>query len=280
MLKAKVKKPNGSIQFYQPQIGADVERKLLLTQDLNKAVRDNEIELHFQPIVRHQDGREYIIGYESLARWDRGNQQFVSPEEFIPLLEDTGQIVQAGESILEKACEFIASRPDDDVYVSINVSGRQLKEDGFVKMVDQTIRRYGVRHNQVALELTETLAMSESASEGSGLAQLIELGVKLMIDDFGTGYSNLSRLNDLPFDVLKVDRSLVRCVPGSRSDCAIVRTLISMASEMEMGLIVEGIEKPEQRDYLVGLGVDTFQGYLFGKPQPIKLTLSQPHAAQ
>ena len=134
-------------------------------------------------------------------------------------------------------------------------------------MVDRAVQSSGVPYQRLALEITETLAMNDHSACLQLLNELIERGVRLMIDDFGTGYSNLARLRELPFSTLKIDRSLIRDLPGKRSDSAILRTVISMARELELGLVVEGIEEPAQRDYLVDLGVNTFQGYLFGKPK-------------
>lgn len=261
-------KRSGYVQFFEPSIGREVERKLLLARDLVFALDHDQIELHFQPIVVHDNGSDRVVGYEALARWKRGPDDWVSPEEFVPLLEQNGLIVEAGERILRLACEFIAAHTSDDVYVSVNVSGQQILDAGFLDMVDRVTASTGVSHQRLALELTETLAMSDRSAGSQLLEQLIERGIRLLIDDFGTGYSNLSRLRELPFSTLKIDRSLIRDVPHNRSDCAIVRTLVSMAKELEMGLVVEGIEETIQRDYLIELGVNTFQGYLFGKPKP------------
>ncbi len=268
MHAGKRTKPSGYVQFFEPSIGREVERKLLLARDLVYALDQNQIELYFQPIVVHENGSDRVVGYESLARWKRGAHEWVSPEEFIPLLEQNGLIVEAGEKILRLACEFIAAHASDDVYVSVNVSGQQILDDGFLDMIDRVTKSTGVSHHRLALELTETLAMNDRSAGNQLLEKLIERGIRLLIDDFGTGYSNLSRLRQLPFSTLKIDRSLIRDVPHNRSDCAIVRTLVSMAKELEMGLVVEGIEEPIQRDYLIELGVNTFQGYLFGKPKP------------
>ena len=189
--------------------------------------------------------------------------------EFVPLLEETGLIIEAGENILRRACQFIAGRQSDDVYVSVNVSGQQIVEDGFVDMVDRVVQSSGVPYQRLALEITETLAMNDHSTCVQLLNQLIERGIRLMVDDFGTGFSNLARLRELPFSILKIDRSLIRDLPGTRSDSAILRTVLSMARELELGVVVEGIEEPAQRDYLIDLGINTFQGYLFGKPKPM-----------
>jgi diguanylate cyclase (GGDEF)-like protein len=268
MHAGKRSKPSGNVQFFEPSIGSEVERKLILSRDLVEALDSDQIKLHFQPIVLHSDGQVRVVGYESLARWRRDENEWVSPEEFVPLLEQNGLIVEAGEKILRQACEFIASHTSDDVYVSVNVSGQQVLDDGFIDMIDRVTRATGVAPRRLALELTETLAMSDRSGESEILQRLIDRGIRLMIDDFGTGYSNLARLRELPFSMLKIDRSLIRDVPDDQSDCAILKTLISMARELEMGLVVEGIEDAAQRDYLIELGVDTFQGYLFGKPKP------------
>ena len=267
--EGKRKKPSGCVYYFEPSIGRDVERKLALSRDLFQAVDNDQIQVYLQPIVRHESGQIRVIGYEALARWQRGSGEWVSPLEFVPLLEETGLIIEAGEKILNRACNFIASRLSDDVYVSVNVSGQQIAEEGFLDMVDRVVQTSGIPYQRLALEITETLAMNDHSTCIQLLNQLIERGIRLMIDDFGTGYSNLARLSELPFSVLKIDRSLIRDLPGKSSDSAILRTVISMARELELRLVVEGVEEPTQRDYLIGLGVNTFQGYLFGKPKPM-----------
>jgi len=264
------RRQNGCVHYFEPSIGRDVERKLSLSRDLIRAVDHHQIEMYLQPIVRHNGGQERVIGYEALARWKRGADEWVSPEEFVPLLEESGLIIEAGEQMLKMACEFIAGRSADDVYVSVNVSGHQIVDDGFLGMVDRVIQAAQVPYQSLALEITETQAMNDFSTYAQLLDQLIERGVRLMIDDFGTGYSNLSRLRELPFSTLKIDRSLIQDVPSNRCDCAILRTVISMAKELELSVLVEGIEETTQRDYLIDLGVNTFQGYRFGKPKPYR----------
>lgn len=268
--EGKRKKQKQCVHYFEPSIGRDVERKLTLSRDLIRAVDHEQIELYLQPIVRHGGGQDRVIGYESLARWRRSSGEWVSPEEFVPLLEENGLIIEAGEQMLKLACDFIAARASDDVYVSVNVSGQQLVDDGFLEMVDRVTQAAGIPYQSLALEITETQAMNDLSTCAQLLNQLIERGVRLMVDDFGTGYSNLSRLRELPFSTLKIDRSLIQNVPSNRCDCAILRTVVSMARELELGVLAEGIEEPAQRDYLIDLGVDTFQGYLFGKPKPYR----------
>jgi diguanylate cyclase (GGDEF)-like protein len=269
LTEGKRKKPSGCVNYFEPSIGRDVERKLALSRDLAQAVDNDQIQTYLQPIVRHESGQIRVIGYESLARWQRGSGEWVSPLEFVPLLEESGLIIEAGEKILNRACGFIATRLSDDVYVSVNVSGQQIAEEGFLDMVDRAVQTSGIPYQRLALEVTETLAMNDHSTCIELLNQLTERGIRLMIDDFGTGYSNLARLSELPFSVVKIDRSLIRDLPGKRADSAILRTVISMARELELRLVVEGIEEPAQRDYLIELGVNTFQGYLFGKPKPM-----------
>lgn len=269
MLQAKKFKPEGKVQIYQPSIGLSVDRRLRLEQDLIRAVNNDQIELHFQPIVKYLDGQSHVLGYEALSRWNRPDGQPVRPDEFIPVLESSGLIVQAGENILRRACQFNNGIGPSSTYVSVNISGRQLIDPKFLQRVDRIVAETGVDYRRLAFELTETAAMSDDPAELKLLNELVRRGIRLMIDDFGTGYSNLSRLRRLPFDVLKIDRGLIRDVPASRSDSAIVETLVRMATEMKMDLIVEGVEQPAQRDYLIQLGVNTFQGYLFGKPKPM-----------
>ena len=267
--ESKRNKQASCVCFFEPSIGRDVERKLALSRELIQAVDHDQIQIFLQPIVRYDSGQTQVVGYESLSRWQRETGEWVSPEEFVPLLEETGLIIEAGEKILQRACSCIAGHLSDNVYVSVNVSGQQIVEEGFLDMIDRVVQFNGIPYQRLALEITETLAMNDHSTCLDLLTQLIERGVRLMVDDFGTGYSNLARLRELPFSILKIDRSLIQDLPGKRSDSAILRTVISMARELELGLVVEGIEEPAQRDYLIDLGVNTFQGYLFGRPKPM-----------
>ena len=199
MRTGKRDRKSGSVQFFEPTIGREVQQHLLLSRDLVGAFEKDQLELHFQPIVRHLDGLDRVIGYESLMRWQRRPGEWVSPEEFVPILEQNELIVEAGEKILNLACKFIAVHASEDIYVSVNVTGQQVLNSGFLAMVDRVTSANGVSHRRLAFELTETLAMHDQTIGTQLLEQLMERGIRLMIDDFGTGYSNLARLSELPF---------------------------------------------------------------------------------
>jgi diguanylate cyclase (GGDEF)-like protein/PAS domain S-box-containing protein len=238
---------------------------------LRGAVGRDEMTMHYQPIVDVVDGR--VRGFEALARWQHPRLGAVGPDEFVPIAEASGAIVPLGRwgvhTVLEQIATWCgADEPTDDLWVAINLSSAQLGEEGFVDWFDHELRTSGVPADRVHLEITERVLIEHIEQAVDTIAALRELGVQISIDDFGTGYSSLSYLDQLPVDVLKVDRSFVDRLGPTARDTAVVRSIVALARTLELQVVVEGVETEEQRAIVAELGCELGQGYLWSRPLP------------
>lgn len=261
-----------TVRFFDPQMQASVMQRIALEKELRTALQDNQLRLFHQPQVDLQ-GR--MVGTEGLLRWQHPQRGVVGPGEFIALAEDTGLILPLGQWVLQAACEQLAQWRDDPRYqhltVSINVSGRQLQQEDFVDQVRDVLQRTGAPPERLKLELTESLLLDNPQDAVRKMAALQALGVRFALDDFGTGYSSLAYLRQLPLSQLKIDRSFVHDL-GSRDlrATAIVRTVVTMANNLGLDVIAEGVETSVQREELARNGCYAYQGYLFGQPVPVE----------
>lgn len=258
--------------------------KIRLESDLHFALERKEFSMHYQPIIALEDGS--IIGCEALLRWQHPRRGLVSPVEFIPIAEDSGLIIPITEWILRETTEQLAEwqkiAPSySNLIVSVNISGKHLVEDGLVEEVKKVLQTSKIEPSCLKLEITESVAMENAERTIVILNKLKKLGVRLSIDDFGTGYSSLSYLHRLPFDTLKIDRSFVNPVGAGGENSEILQTIISLAQNLKMQSIAEGIETENQLHILRNLHCDYAQGYLFSKPLPkeeMETRLYQKHA--
>jgi EAL domain-containing protein (putative c-di-GMP-specific phosphodiesterase class I) len=209
-----------------------------------------------------------------LIRWIHPERGMVSPAQFIPLAEETGLILPIGQWVLETACAQLEAWARDeltrDLILSVNVSAREFHQADFVAQVQAAVERHAINPNLLRLELTESILLENIEVTIVTMNALSEFGVQISLDDFGTGYSSLQYLKRLPIDQLKIDQSFVRDIATDSSDRAIVRTIIAMAKSLGLDVIAEGVEMEEQRQFLLSTDCNHFQGYLFGKPMPIK----------
>ena len=258
-----------TVRFFDPGMQQVIESRARIEKWLDKALTENQLSLHYQ-IQIHQDGR--IVGAEVLLRWMHPEQGPISPGEFIPVAEETGQIAQIGQWALEDACRRIKSWENHaqlcEIQLAVNVSGRQVQQADFVERVAAVVRKHAIDPRRLKLEITESLMQGDIADIVDKMQRIRELGISFSMDDFGTGYSSLSRLKRLPIDQLKIDRSFVDDIERDNEDVAIVQTIIAMSRALGVEVIAEGIETEAQRKHLVRLGCFHFQGYLFGKPIP------------
>jgi EAL domain-containing protein (putative c-di-GMP-specific phosphodiesterase class I) len=229
-------------------------------EQLERAIENDELVLHYQPIVDLDLGR--VAGFEALVRWQHPERGFIGPGEFIPLAEETGLIVPLGRWVLREACRQ-ATQWAGAPYLSVNVAGAQLEQPGFLAEVESALSDGGLLPERLVLEVTESSLVDDLEAER--LQALRRLGVRLAIDDFGTGYSSLSYLRKFPMDVLKIDRSFTR---DACEDSALLHAIVAMGESLGLVLVPEGIEEPEQADALRALGCRLGQGYLFGRPVP------------
>jgi EAL domain-containing protein (putative c-di-GMP-specific phosphodiesterase class I) len=210
-----------------------------------------------------------VAGMEALVRWRNPEKGLMQPSEFIPIAEETGIIVQIGDWVLEEACrqgQMLRDLGHISLRVSVNLSVRQLFDEGFAQRVAATLKRTGFPAESLELEITESMVMRDAERAVKLLQALRDTGVRLAIDDFGTGYSSLAYLKRFPIDCVKIDRSFIRDLPEDRDDASITRSIIAMAHNMKLDVVAEGVETPEQLAFLHAYGCDEIQGFLFSEP--------------
>ena len=243
------------------------DRDLLLEAQLREAIETQQLTLYYQPQVSLVD--ETVIGAEALVRWRHPERGMISPDEFIPMAEETQLIIPMGDWILDEACrqagEWRASGLSD-LTVSVNLSPVQFRQPDLVARVSQAVERYGLQGVDLELEITESVVIDDVDNVADTVNAIRSMGVSLAMDDFGTGYSALSYLTRLPFQKLKIDQSFIRDPNGS--NWPIVGAVIQLARELGMQTIAEGVESREHVTRLAGLGCDIGQGYLYSKPLP------------
>ena len=270
MYKAKESGKN-ALCFFDPAMQTEVEQRAILEREMRDALTYRQFVIHYQPQVdRH--GR--VLGAEALIRWQHPIRGLIQPGEFIRLAEETRLIVPIGRWVLEEACRQLAawqSHPATAAFtLAVNVSPLQFRDPGFMASIAETLKASAAPARQLKLEITESLFLSDIANTIEQLTTLKqEMGVGLSLDDFGTGYSSLNYLKRLPLDQVKIDRSFVSDVHLNPSDSAIAAAVIALGRTFGLEIVAEGVETTEQRDALVALGYERFQGYLYGRPVPI-----------
>ena len=242
---------------------------LRLETDLRRAIENDELCVYYQPIVSVATGE--LHGFEALARWHHPERGVVSPGDFISLAEETGLILPIGLNVLREACRQLRkwhqhSVSDRDLIMSVNLSGKQLTQPDLIERIEEVLHECQLKPWHLKLEVTESVVMENPEVAAVTLARLSELGVKLSIDDFGTGYSSLSYLNRFPLDVLKIDRSFISTINETDENLQIVKTIVTLAGNLGMQVIAEGVETEEQLNQLKLLKCHYAQGYLFSEP--------------
>jgi EAL domain-containing protein (putative c-di-GMP-specific phosphodiesterase class I) len=246
-------------------------KDLHLRDELQGALARGEFALHYQPIVELVSG--HVAGYEALIRWNHPERGLVGPFDFIGFAEKHGLIVPIGAWVLDEACAAAQRLADGGdaataPFVSLNVSARQLVDDGFIEQAQRSLEQSSAAPQRIKVEVTESLLMSDPERASALLAEVKMLGVTLALDDFGTGYSSLSYLHRYPFDTLKIDRSFVTTMLRSSDSMEIVRCIVGMAQGLMLDVVAEGIENEEELATLAELGCRFGQGYHFARPLP------------
>jgi len=276
MYRAKALGKNQAVLF-EAEMAKAARRRLLIEQELAAAVERGELFVHYQPIVDLKSA--HLVGIEALMRWRHPTRGIVLPGEFIPISEETGQIVPMTQWILRQAC-FDAALVKRSVHhgeglrLSVNISGRFLRHNDMLDDVTSALRDSGLDPDSLVLEVTESLLLQESPELEQRLADLKKIGVRLALDDFGTGYSSLAYLHRFPLDVLKIDRSFIQQLSGETDErvsdaTALARAILSLAEALGLDTVAEGIEVESQREALLKLGCQTGQGFTFGRPMPL-----------
>jgi diguanylate cyclase (GGDEF)-like protein len=268
MYRAKAQGRARYVLFDQSMQDESLER-LYIESQLRKAIELNQFEPYFQPIVDCESGD--VAGFEALARWHHPELGMVSPGKFIPIAEECGVISAIGRFMLESSIQQLAQWnkiSDKPLYMSINVSKRQLLKPGFIEHLEQVIQEADVLPTQVNLEVTETVVIDHGDTVVGILRQCKHLGVRLSMDDFGTGLSSLTHLHQYPVDVLKIDQAFVKDLENKSMYTAVVLAIVTLAKNLGMSIVVEGIERVEQLVQIQALDCEYAQGYLFSKPVP------------
>jgi diguanylate cyclase (GGDEF)-like protein/PAS domain S-box-containing protein/hemerythrin-like metal-binding protein len=260
-----------ALRFFDPQMQHLINARVSLEDNLRKALAHQQFILHYQIQV---DSSGYTQGAEALLRWLHPERGLISPAEFIPLTEETGLILPIGHWVLDSACAQLAtwqqSAVTNALVISVNVSAKQFFQADFAAQVHACIQRHCINPNLLKLELTESILIKNIEDTIAIMHTLRDIGVQFSLDDFGTGYSSLQYLKKLPFAQLKIDQSFIREIASDKEDQAIVRTIIAMATSLNLNVIAEGVETTEQLQILQNLGCTHYQGYLFSRPVTIE----------
>jgi diguanylate cyclase (GGDEF)-like protein len=243
--------------------------RLMLENDLRRALERREFELHYQPKVELAEGR--VVGMEALVRWRHPKRGLVAPDQFIPLAEDTGLILPIGAWVINEACRQNKAWQDaglPPLRMAVNISGVQFRQKNLLEDIALALGNTGLAPECLEVEITESVVMQNASDTIVTLEKLSQMGVHVSIDDFGTGYSSLSYLKRFPLDKLKIDRSFIRDVSNDMEDAAIVRATVGLAHNLRLRVVAEGVETAEQLAFLRALGCDEYQGYYKSKPLP------------
>ena len=253
----------GQFRFYAAGLKDEAEERRILMEDLAQALKDDALELHYQPVVRVDDNM--VVSFEALMRWEHPERGFVSPGQFIPIAEESNLIIQLGDWALKRACQDAGNWPES-VRVAVNVSALQFANPGFPEAVSDALASSGLNPDRLELELTESVFMGDSEAVDETFKALKGLGVRLALDDFGTGYSSLSYLRSAPFDKIKVDKSFVdSCTLNDHNSEKIITAIIGLSNALNMETTVEGVEAFDQLDLVRSKGARYIQGWIYSK---------------
>lgn len=255
------------ISFYTKDMQTKRVSYIQTAHQLRKALKNDEFMVYYQPQVELESGK--IAGMEALIRWQHPEKGFISPNEFIPLAEATGEIHSIGRFVLETVCKQKKEWEDKGyppVVISVNISGLSLTRGDLAEEIQELLEKYDVDGESIRIEVTETSLMDDMNMAVKTLLKIRDLGVKIALDDFGTGYSSLTYLKQLPIDAVKVDREFIKNITGKGEKELIVEIVIQIAEALSLEVVVEGVETHEQLSYVLDSKCEQAQGYLFSKP--------------
>jgi EAL domain-containing protein (putative c-di-GMP-specific phosphodiesterase class I) len=262
-------------ELFRPEMQSDVSRRIELEFDLRSSLSGDQYRLVYQPIYNLEDYS--IVGVEALLRWQHPTEGLIQPDDFIPILEQTGQIREIGQWVLDRACAQMAAwhAMGDTLDISVNVSARQLDDDAIVEHIRNALHNSGLAATSLIIEVTETTLMRDANSAIKRLQAIKDLGVRIAIDDFGTGYSSLGYLRQFPVDCIKIDKSFTNAISKSPESNALVRTFVQLGKDLGLKTLAEGVETIGEMNILRSDHVDEAQGFLLARPLDAETLESQ-----
>jgi len=263
-MRAARRTGGAQIMRFESTMETDLNERRFLERELKRALDDDALELHYQPIVSAEDS--HIVGVEALLRWTHPTRGNIPPMEFVPLAEQTGMMGRLGEYVLYRALNDAKRWPG--LYVAVNLSPIQVKDRALFTLVSAMLQETGVDPTRLVLEITEGVLIEDPEETRERLEEIRELGVRVALDDFGSGYSSLSYLQRFPFDKLKIDGSFVAPLGKSENSGFIIQAIVALGRALNLGVLVEGVETEQQRVLLRLAGCDEMQGFLFARPAP------------
>jgi diguanylate cyclase (GGDEF)-like protein/PAS domain S-box-containing protein len=267
----------GTCCYFNDDMRSVAEHRMRLEQDLSNAIGNGQLRLLYQPLISATD--QALVGFEALIRWHHPTRGIVPPNDFIPLAEETGLIMNLGDWVIEEACRAASTWPEH-ITVAVNLSARQLVLPALPATVNAALSKYRVQANRLELEVTETVFLEDTAGSLDVLKRLRALGVGIALDDFGTGYSSLGYLNKAVFHKLKIDGSFVREAAKNKETVAIIQSIVQLAKSFRMTITAEGVETADDFTRMKDLGCHQIQGYLFGRPMSYERASELVHGAQ
>jgi EAL domain-containing protein (putative c-di-GMP-specific phosphodiesterase class I) len=262
------KQTGARYEVYSPELDRYSPRRLALAAELRAAIAACEVEVHYQPKIRVDDGA--VVGVEALARWVSPAHGRIGPVEFIPIAERTGLIKPLTRAVLRTSAEFAVRAREEgrDLGVAVNVSPRSLRDHDFVRDVSEIVASTRVDTAQLTLEITESSVLGDSPRAAGAVERITDLGITMSIDDFGTGYASVGYLQRLPIAEVKIDRSFVAAMDGEPAARAIVESTVHLAHRLGLSVVAEGVETARTLEMLAEAGCDYAQGYLIARPMP------------
>ena len=259
----------GNVQCYAPGMNAGAEERVQFESELHNAIAVGQFELYYQPKVDTVTGE--VRSAEALIRWIHPKRGIVGPSDFIPVAEECGLIGAIGEWVIREACRQARAWQTAGLAwlrVSVNLSASQFRQEGLVASIERALKESGLEPKYLEVELTESVVMTDPEESIAVLEELSKMGVLVSVDDFGTGYSSMSYLRRFPIDKLKIDRVFISEIVNRPEDASIVRAIVSLAHSLRLKVVAEGVETPQQLDFLKAVGCDEYQGYHFSQPLP------------
>jgi EAL domain-containing protein (putative c-di-GMP-specific phosphodiesterase class I) len=257
--------------FFTKEMNTVMQRRFAIEEQMHGALERQEFELYYQ--AQFDLSNDKMVGAEALLRWHNPVLGNVTPDEFIPIAEHTGLIVPIGQFVIRQALTFLSvwqGKGNKKYTMAVNLSPRQFRDEGLLRLIQNTVNEAGIDFEDFELEITEGVLMGGQSYIKDALHEINKLGIKLSMDDFGTGYSSLSYLRQYHFDILKIDRSFIHGITLNKSDCDLVKATIAMSHSLGLLVVAEGVETKEQHTLLRELGCDFVQGFYLSKPMPAK----------